>query len=75
MFITCVPGAFRGQKRASDALELELQLQDSIQVLEIEPPHPLQDHQALLSKEPSFQPWVVSYLLGFSFLSHAFQEK
>lgn len=56
MCTMCLPGAFKGRKRVSDLLDLELQVgvESSCGFLK-KNPGPLQDQQVLLSTEPYFQ--------------------
>lgn len=65
---TCVPGAWRGQKRTLDWMELELaQLWVVRQILRIKP-GPLQEQPVLLTTEPSLQPLNASSFKDFGFI-------
>jgi hypothetical protein len=57
---TCVPGAWKGQKRTLERMELELaQFWVAMQMLGIKP-GPLQEQPVLLTTDPSLQIWVSS---------------
>jgi hypothetical protein len=52
LYTACIPGALRGQKRALDPLQLELQMV----VRHHANPGPLKGQQVLLNTEPSLHP-------------------